>query len=110
MPERRGRWRQIHDGVSVVNLASELAQKTRVKVLYGGDLLHTTSIVQQLLSKMEDKLDQALDSYQRQQVVEELMNVSPTLSPEFGCHFWTRRKRPRPVSLVYPGTSHDVAV
>lgn len=66
--------RRIHDGVSVVNLASELAQKTRVKVLYGGDLLHTTSIVQQLLSKMEDKLDQALDSYQRQQVVEELMN------------------------------------
>ncbi|CAN8004689.1 unnamed protein product, partial [Ixodes hexagonus] len=66
--------RRIHDGVSVVNLASELAQKTRVKALYGGDLLHTTSIVQQLLSKMEDKLDQALDSYQRQQVVEELMN------------------------------------
>lgn len=60
----------------MVNLGSELSQKTRVKSLYGGDLLHTTSIVQQLLSKMEDELDHASDSYQRQQVVEELMNVS----------------------------------
>lgn len=66
--------RRIQGGASVVNLGSELSQKTRVKSLYGGDLLHTTSIVQQLLSKMEDKLDQASDSYQRQQVVEELMN------------------------------------
>lgn len=67
---------QIQDGASVVNLASELAQKTRVKALYGGDLLHTTSIVQQLLTKMEDKLDRASEGYQRQQVVEELLNVS----------------------------------
>lgn len=66
--------RRIQGSASVVNLGSELSQKTRVKSLYGGDLLHTTSIVQQLLSKMEDKLDQASESYQRQQVVEELMN------------------------------------
>lgn len=65
---------RISGGTSVVNLGSELSQKTRVKSLYGGDLLHMTSIVQQLLSKMEDELDQASDSYQRQQVVEELMN------------------------------------
>ncbi|XP_065297125.1 latrophilin Cirl-like isoform X5 [Dermacentor albipictus] len=65
---------RIQGGTSVVNLGSELSQKTRVKPLYGGDLLHTTSIVQQLLSKMEDELDHASDSYQRQQVVQELMN------------------------------------
>ncbi|XP_037527073.1 adhesion G protein-coupled receptor L1 isoform X2 [Rhipicephalus sanguineus] len=65
---------RISGGTSVVNLGSELSQKTRVKSLYGGDLLHMTSIVQQLLSKMEDELDHASDSYQRQQVVEELMN------------------------------------
>ncbi|KAH8035048.1 hypothetical protein HPB51_004289 [Rhipicephalus microplus] len=69
---------RISGGTSVVNLGSELSQKTRVKSLYGGDLLHMTSIVQQLLSKMEDELDQASDSYQRQQVVEELMNDHPT--------------------------------
>lgn len=65
---------RISGGTSVVNLGSELSQKTRVKSLYGGDLLQMTSIVQQLLSKMEDELDHASDNYQRQQVVEELMN------------------------------------
>lgn len=66
--------RRIQDGASVVNLANELAQKSRVKAHYGGDLLHATSIVQQLISRMEDKLDEDSSSYQRHQVVQELMN------------------------------------
>ncbi|XP_064477138.1 latrophilin Cirl-like isoform X2 [Ornithodoros turicata] len=66
--------RRIQDGASVVNLASELAEKSRVRAHYGGDLLHATSIVQQLISRMEDKLDEDSSSYQRHEVVQELMN------------------------------------
>lgn len=68
---------KIHDGsVSVVNLANELAEKSRLKPLFGGDLLHTTSLIQQLVARVEDRLIESTDSHQRQEVVQELMNVS----------------------------------
>ncbi|XP_022650398.1 adhesion G protein-coupled receptor L1-like isoform X2 [Varroa destructor] len=67
---------KIHDGsVSVVNLANELAEKSHLKPLFGGDLLHTTSLIQQLVARVEDRLTESTDSHQRQEVVQELMNA-----------------------------------
>ncbi|XP_076305400.1 latrophilin Cirl-like isoform X2 [Tachypleus tridentatus] len=64
---------RIQKGDSVVNLAGELSMMTKVKKLYGGDMVQATNIVNKLVYKMEDVVEQVADSSQREKVVVELM-------------------------------------
>ncbi|XP_022238293.1 latrophilin Cirl-like isoform X1 [Limulus polyphemus] len=65
--------KRIQKGDSVVNLAGELAMMTKVKKLYGGDMIQATDIVNRLVYKLEDIVEQVSDAAQREKVVVELM-------------------------------------
>ncbi|XP_022246580.1 latrophilin Cirl-like [Limulus polyphemus] len=64
---------RIQKGDSVVNLAGELSMMTKVKKLYGGDMVQATDIINKLVYKMEDVVEQVTDASQREKVVVELM-------------------------------------
>src|SRR5699024_8121427 len=54
-----------NNAAALVNLASELAQKSRVKSMYGGDLLQAQTVVSFLLQRAESNLQESPDVHQK---------------------------------------------
>ncbi|XP_022240202.1 latrophilin Cirl-like, partial [Limulus polyphemus] len=83
---------RIDGGGSVVGIAAELAVITRTKPLYGGDITQTLVILQRLVTKLEDRVQDIMDDKQRYQVVREMLQsvqeVSSNLLEEFQNQSW----------------------
>lgn len=82
---------RIKEKDSLVNIAVELASITRDKLLYGGDILKTVSIIKKLVTTMEENVSEfSVDK--RHQVVKELtqavVDTSSNILDEFQSDSW----------------------
>lgn len=72
------RIRSHHD--SVFSLAEELAKGAKGKILYSGDLISAADIIKQLVTRLENKLEEIKDDQERRAyLIKELLNVSLNL-------------------------------
>ncbi|CAH1982600.1 unnamed protein product [Acanthoscelides obtectus] len=63
----------------LTSITSDLAQVTSSKILYGGDMMITTKIIQKMTEKMNKDIQTIPDTRQREQIVTEmLMDVAKT--------------------------------
>ena len=76
---------RINKGDSFVNLASELAEITRIEEdrpnrdFFGGDLIRVTDIINQLVIRMEEAFELFSDDRQKNQLAKELLQVRKLL-------------------------------
>lgn len=59
---------------SLVQIISDLALVTSRKVLYGGDMMITTKMIQQMAQKMSRDIQTVPDARQREAIVTDLLN------------------------------------
>ncbi len=64
----------MENGDSVASLASELAQRTRSSKLYGGDIIQTIQLLQNLVNKMGANVGDASED-RRHELVKDLIQV-----------------------------------
>ncbi|GAB6032764.1 hypothetical protein CHUAL_011631 [Chamberlinius hualienensis] len=65
---------RIDQGDTVVNVAKELGQVTRSKLLYGGDVVETTAILKKMAHKMSEFI-KVIPNTNKENVVNELMEA-----------------------------------
>ncbi|KAK7863093.1 hypothetical protein R5R35_004918 [Gryllus longicercus] len=65
---------RVNDGDSITSIAGDLAQVTRSKTLYGGDMMTTTKIIMKMAKKMSADIQTFPDPRQREAYVTELLN------------------------------------
>ncbi|XP_023232841.1 latrophilin Cirl-like isoform X3 [Centruroides sculpturatus] len=64
---------RLQHGDSVINIAVKLAVMAKTNMMYGGDLMQVTDIIQQLVLKMANRIIEYPDGRQRHQIVMELV-------------------------------------
>ncbi|XP_071438988.1 latrophilin Cirl isoform X2 [Hetaerina americana] len=64
---------RVEEGDSIMGIASDLAQVTASKILYGGDMMTTTKIVKKMAQKMSLDIRTFPDPRQREAIVTELL-------------------------------------
>jgi len=67
---------RLERGDALVGFGNELAEMTRAKILYGGDVYRATEVVNRTVLQMELALEDFPDERQRNQIVKELLIVS----------------------------------
>lgn len=67
---------RLERGDALVGFGNELAEMTRAKILYGGDVYRATEVINRTVAQMELALEDFPDERQRNQIVKELLIVS----------------------------------